>query len=301
MANKLSFTKIAYEWLEEHSLSIRFNTLNAYKSKLKRLCSDFGDEDLSKFTPHQIQKYLNNLYIYDHFSKSTIEKYKLTLSQIFDYAVFNEYIYINPCKKCKIPKKAVEKKVDALTETEIKQIINSIGKHELSLYANMLLFLGLRRSEALALSWGDIDWEKRCVKINKLIYFDVNKPCLFYGLKNGDKERFVPICDRLYEILIKYKGNTGIIFKQDGGYFKKSYITAMWRNYIDAINLDVTQHRLRHTFATILFNAGVDIKTAQYIMGHRDVTVLLGVYTHLQEKQKIKNINDLNEYINQNF
>lgn len=59
-------------------------------------------------------------------------------------------------------------------------------------------------------------------------------------------------------------------------------------------------HQFRHTFCTMLFNADVDIKTAQAVLGHSDVSVTLRVYTHLEEKYKKRSIDKLNGYIKNN-
>ena len=56
-------------------------------------------------------------------------------------------------------------------------------------------------------------------------------------------------------------------------------------------------HQFRHTFCTMLFNADVDIKTAQAVLGHSDVSVTLRVYTHLEERHKKRSIDKLNGYI----
>ena len=56
-------------------------------------------------------------------------------------------------------------------------------------------------------------------------------------------------------------------------------------------------HQFRHTFCTMLYNADVDIKTAQAVLGHSDVSVTLRVYTHFADKQKKRSIDKLNEYV----
>ena len=61
--------------------------------------------------------------------------------------------------------------------------------------------------------------------------------------------------------------------------------------------IGLTLHQFRHTFCTMLYNADVDIKSAQAILGHSDVSVTLGVYTHLEQKQKSISIDKLNTYI----
>jgi site-specific recombinase XerD len=58
------------------------------------------------------------------------------------------------------------------------------------------------------------------------------------------------------------------------------------------LSSDVTPHIFRHTYATRLFHNGVDIKTAQYLLGHSSIQVTLGIYTHL-EKENIEKFSEI--------
>ena len=59
-----------------------------------------------------------------------------------------------------------------------------------------------------------------------------------------------------------------------------------------------TMHCLRHTYATILYDAGVDVLTAKKLLGHADVTTTMGIYTHLSAENEAANIDKLNEFLN---
>ena len=56
-------------------------------------------------------------------------------------------------------------------------------------------------------------------------------------------------------------------------------------------------HQFRHTYATILYKAGVDIKTAQSYLGHSSIDVTMDIYTHLDQKHKALNADKLNQYL----
>lgn len=298
---KMIFDQNSIEWLQFHSIDIRYYTYQSYFHKLKRLNLDFKGRSIDSITTFELQKYINNLYLVDDFKKSTIEKYKITLYQVFDYAIYKGLLRVNPCKPVKIPKKDGTKTRECISEYDIKIICDNIDNHQLGLYAYMMLFLGLRRSELLPLRWEDINFIKKEVKINKVVVFKGNTPTIFPKLKNGDSERVLPMTDNLYDILLKYKKSKGLIFSDNSELYKCSTIDRLWKHYKNFVDIEMSQHMLRHTYATMLYNAGVDIKTAQYLMGHRDITTLLKIYTHLEEKKKSKNISQLNSYINSNF
>ena len=59
-----------------------------------------------------------------------------------------------------------------------------------------------------------------------------------------------------------------------------------------------TAHQLRHTYATMLYDADVDVKTAQKLLGHKDLSVTMKIYTHLSEKKEAIGIERLNNHLN---
>lgn len=62
-----------------------------------------------------------------------------------------------------------------------------------------------------------------------------------------------------------------------------------------------TAHQLRHTYATLLFEAGVDVLTAQKLLGHAKASTTLNIYTHLRGRKESENIDKLNEYLSNNI
>ena len=71
---------------------------------------------------------------------------------------------------------------------------------------------------------------------------------------------------------------------------ESNYDTA-WGNYVKSVGLDgLTAHQLRHGTATLLFEAGVDVYTAQKILGHAHVSTTLEIYTELREKKEKQSV-----------
>ncbi len=62
-------------------------------------------------------------------------------------------------------------------------------------------------------------------------------------------------------------------------------------------SIPLPPHQLRHTFCTLMYFAGVDVLTARDQMGHKDISVTLGIYTALDKKFKKKKINRLDTYL----
>lgn len=85
----------------------------------------------------------------------------------------------------------------------------------------------------------------------------------------------------------------------------KSSYRKFWLGIIKTLNqssdisIDFTPHICRHTYATTLYYSGVDIKTAQYLLGHSSLQMTLQVYTHLDKDRMTDEISKLNEYVSQ--
>ena len=90
--------------------------------------------------------------------------------------------------------------------------------------------------------------------------------------------------------------------------------TTSWNSYMHHLNIQAcrrdtsrshpkvvamdwfTAHQLRHTYATMLYDAGVDVKTAQDFLGHADPTVTMNIYTHLSSQKKESAIHALQQH-----
>ena len=166
----------------------------------------------------------------------------------------------------------------------------------------------MRRGEILALTVEDIDFETNNITINKAIEFIKNKPHVKCP-KTRKSNRIVPILEPLIPYLrniTEGKSKKDILFCNSKGMLHdKSSAQRLFKDFNKRYNMHTgggeythfTMHQFRHTFCTMLYNAGVDIKTAQDILGHSSVNVTLNIYTHLDTKTKKINTEKLNNYI----
>ncbi len=135
---------------------------------------------------------------------------------------------------------------------------------------------GLRRSEVSKLSWRDVDWEMREMIVNG----------------KGNKQRRLPMHARTVQALrdLKAQGPTGeeAVFVttrktsvEAGERLRPWSVTARVRKYVDKalLNAGLTAHKLRHAFATILLEAGADIRDVADQLGHESIESTK-IYTH---------------------
>lgn len=243
----------------------------------------------------------------------------LTIKQILNKAVENDYIYKNVANGIKIRKhKASEK--EALSNDTIIKIKELAKTNENAFMIFFLIYTGLRREEIVPLKYSDINIVEKTITINKAVYFEKNQPIL-KKTKNLES-RTVPILNVLYDRLLTMKNEHSdreYVFPSAHGKImsetsikKKLYSVLKLLNNSDTpknvsnenekqeekVKIKFTLHQLRHTYVSILYAAGVDIKQAQKWTGHKDIKVLLNIYTHLDEKNNNSSIEKVNNFLN---
>jgi integrase len=278
---------------------VRPSTLKIYESILRLHCGSIDDLPLLKIKSEHIKQVVNALSDKPRAQEKTL----ITLKAIFNQAIENDYIYKNPAAKIKLLKRIKPKK-RALTEAERNEITALDLPIMVKVYVYILLYCGLRRGEAWALTSGDI--KDGYIHVNKTGE-DAGEP------KSQAAIRQIPIPAALSEILEKYtsKNKEILLFHKDGKILTECQLNKMWLRFVNtwnrskggnkkmkAIASDITPHLLRHTYATMLYYAGVDIKTAQYLLGHSSVQITLEIYTHLEKESGKTAVVKLDKYLN---
>lgn len=187
-----------------------------------------------------------------------------------------------------------------LTEEEVSTIVKDVNVSlpaNYGIYPFVLLYTGMRRSELLALRWEDVDFKDNLIHVCKVCSFHKNIPILDYQLKNGDDDRYIPMPDVLRKVLLSIRRKTGFIFNEDDQLLTKHLSDKYFKMYLRTTELNFTQHMVRHTYATMLYNAGVDVKCAQKILGHKCISMTLDIYTHLEKKNFNNSVNKINGFL----
>ena len=212
---------------------------------------------------------------------------------IFTFAILSGYIDSNPVQIITLPNNLPKTPRKMPTDEEIN-IVNS-HYEGFAFLPYFLLNTGLRKSEALALEYEDIDFENKSIRINKKIVYDGNKPIVEYKTKTINSLRSVILLDRVAEKLPKDK--KGIIFcNENGSYLTNKQFRKRWDKWKNEYGINVTAHQLRHGFATMLYEAGIDIKDAQDLMGHSDIKTTQSIYTHIRDKRREETAQKLNDF-----
>jgi integrase len=150
----------------------------------------------------------------------------------------------------------------------------------MQLAALVMLFCGLRRGEVLALTDQDIG---ESVTVSRAVYFVGNRPHIS-APKTGHSVRSVPVPSVLRPFLADL---TGFVAKgSNGSMMTEQAFQRGWESYMTALTkaaghpVSIRPHDLRHTYCTMLRDAGVDIHQAIIWMGHADEKLILRIYDH---------------------
>lgn len=294
------FSVIADEWEREHESCVSESTRRVYSYAVKRLKEEFKGL-ASEVRPLDVQRYIAAFEKQGR-SANSVQIELAVCKMIFAHAVLSGDIDVSPAAEVKRSRGLPAKKREALTEDQEAAVKASAITHEACwwLFGYLLLYTGMRRGEALALSYSDIDRKAGVIHVTKKLSYACGQfPKLEDHLKSQNGRRDIPLLPPLAAALPKNR--VGLVFPgEDGGFMRASEITKNWRAYCRDIGLNeiqrtdggklletfpITPHCFRHSFATICYEAGLDPRQAAGILGDTP-EVLESVYTHLRDSRK---------------
>ena len=124
------------------------------------------------------------------------------------------------------------------------------------------------------------------ITVNRAVTFLKNQQDENHELKSDGAHRSIPIPTPLQDILDKYPQNgLYLITNSRGGEMTLVAYRHLWAHVTQSVDFNVHAHMLRHSYATSLYRAGVDLKTAQYLLGHSDIKMTAEIYTHIANEQ----------------
>ena len=289
-------------------------TYDTYRREAMRLVAVCGARPLRQITRSDVELVLAARA---GMSATAVSTTYNTLRQVFRAALADRLIVEDPTLTLDKPQCTVGTH-RALDPWERDLITATWQGHRLGLMAMLMLYGGLRRGEACALAWADVDLSAGVIHVREALAFLGNRT--FRGdTKTQAGVRDVPILPPLRPVLEQCRQPSGPVCRTaQGGEMTESACDAGWASYcyflarqkcgcprrwVEHYNQkamaeqpdlyapehpkhvwqDVTirMHDLRHTFCTLMFDAGVDLKAAQYFMGHQSADVTMKIYNHL--------------------
>lgn len=281
-------------------------TYESYQKIIDRYIKPIlGHMPLEDLNPIMIQKWVNSLSNGDYINSNgalkpqTVKNIFLRLSSAMDKAVELKLITESPCKYTQLPK-LVKYNATVFDDAELKKFLNAIKGHELETPMMILLMLGLRRGEAIALRWKCIDWDNKTINITESMVQTSKDTNYIKAPKSKAGIRSIVMPKHLYEYLKaeydtlkrldKHFSEDDFIIHKKGSKepYKPNTLYQKFKRFLKQNNLeDIRLHDLRHTTATIMLNSGISPKISSQVLGHSTVSVTLDTYSHVLKSVQV--------------
>jgi len=317
-------------WCALKSTEVTYGRMESYKRSLKKY-EPLYSLPITRLKTADFQQIIltlakENPNTGEPSAKSSLKQIRSVGLQVCQLAIDNRVMDYNPVGPVKIPRVPQGNIRRALTQEEQQWIIDT--PHRAQTAAMIMMFAGLRRGELLALTWSDINFKDATIDINKTVEFINGQPVLKNTAKSKNSIRTINIPDILVDFLHEKKNictdSVIVCPSAKGQLMSEISWRRLWDSYLTDLNIKYgnfrnqisgqpkskfqpqgvpcviprfTAHWLRHTYATMLYFAEVDVLTAKEQLGHSDVQTTLNIYTHLDGKHKRKSMDKLNSYL----
>ncbi len=298
------------QWLESISDSVSASALHAYRNHVElHIIPALGKVRLTELRAQHIERAKAQWRSSDlkrrkgkvgKLSARTTHHIFCTLRDALNRAKRQRMIAINPCDLVD-PPKVERKEMKHLNAQDSVALLRALGDSDIGAAITVSLGAGVRRGELLALRWGDIDLDAGVLSVQNALERDggitrLKPPKTESSRRTIILPRFV--VDRLRRHRIeqtqRFPANVAIlqtpetlVFERNGkSWVPNTFTTAFMRALREAGVKRVRLHDLRHSYASLLLESGVDLKTVSMALGHSSVATTANIYAHVTHSLK---------------
>ncbi|MBS6068343.1 MAG: tyrosine-type recombinase/integrase [Enterococcus avium] len=295
----MTFADLYEEWIDFQRSSVKKSTIGIYVRYAKnQILPEFGNLKITDITVSYCQKVVNKW----HKKYKTYDTMRKQTAQILSYGISQEYIERNVMRNTRLPRrKEQDEQRKFYTKEELNTLLDAFkdfGNTKQYAYFRLVAYTGMRKSEALALQWKDIDVFNKELHVNKTVAVDEYKNIILQTPKTKASRRTISLDTETLAILNDWR------IQQRADYLKLGYNTNSDNQYVftslkntlyvpNTVNdwlryilkkytlPRITPHGFRHTHASLLLEAGESVKVVQQRLGHENSKVTLDIYAHI--------------------
>ena len=315
----LTYEQVYREWWEQYKLDVKESTLLIVSKYFKlHILPELGKYKLDKITPALFQKAINTWYKH-------LVRYKMVYSyacRIFTYAIQQGYLNEHPKHRIVVPKakpKQTNNHDDFYTKEELQLFLDALHKDTKTMwyvFFRVLAFTGMRKGEALALTWRDINFVDKTITINKTVSCDTKGQLIITTPKTRNSNRTIQIDDNTLHSLKQWRTEQaryliGLAYRpmqqeqlifanlKNNSINNTVYPTLLLKRICQKHQLkEIKVHGFRHTHCSLLFEAGVPMKDVKERLGHTDIKTTMNIYTHVTKNSKEQSAQLFANYVN---
>ena len=285
------------EWFEAYAkVKVRPSSHQTYKGYIENhIKPNIGDIPIEKLTSLQLQKFYRLLLTEGRvpriesekqprgLSAKTVRNINQVISSAMDMAVRHKLILSNPTEGCELPK-VEHREMKTLPAEQLGAFLREAKESGVYELYYLDLATGLRRGELLGLKWEDIDLQNGIIHVRRQVArVDVEVKEL--PLKTKNSYRNISISQDAVAMLTEmeaHRSSDYVFPSSTGGPISPDSVNNMLHRVLKRAGLpSIRFHDLRHTFATLALQNGVDIKTVSGMLGHFSAGFTLDTYAHV--------------------
>ena len=285
-------------WFEDYAkLKVRPSSHQTYRGYIdNHIRPNIGDIPLEKLTSLDLQKLYKKLLTKGRvdrleargqpkgLSAKTVRNIHQILSSALKLAQEQRIILANPAERCALPK-VEHREMKTLPVEQLQSFLREARESGVFELYYLELATGLRRGELLGLKWEDIDLQKGDLRVRRQIS-RINGEVMEAPLKTKNAYRTLPLAEDTIDVLKEQREKVGsspwVFPSPNGGPISPDSVLHMLHRVLKRAGLPrVRFHDLRHTFATLALQNGVDIKTVSGMLGHFSAGFTLDTYAHV--------------------
>lgn len=316
--SKMTVRQWADIWKGEYWGNLKERTADQYDMHLRlNIKPSIGGIKLQALSAHSIQAMYNKLQRRENpLSAKSIRNLHGVVHSMLKQAQKLGYIKVNPAEGCNLPR-VERKEMQAIQDAKLDEFLAAIKGHKYEAVYLVDVFTGMRQGEILGLTWADVDFNKGIIHVRKQLQKErkVGGAYKRVPLKNDKVRRVSPapfVMDVLKAEQRKQKewrlraggawdNSMGLVFTNETGrYLSAVTVYNNFKAIVKSIDMEaIRMHDLRHTFALLSLENGVDYKTLQQELGHHTAAFTLDVYGHVSEKMLKASAESMQRYINE--
>lgn len=316
---RIRFKELYELWLSrQYEKSVEESTLATTTRIFKNhILPVLGDYYVDKITVSQCQNIVEQ-WAMD--APKTFKRYIRYTNNVLNYGAPKQFLDRNPMLKVQRPKIKQDNKkfTDFYSKEELDEFLNACKKSEpfeVFVFFNLLAYSGMRKGEALALTWNDINFGNNTISIDKALTIGKNNKILIHNPKTKNSNRKIPMNKPAMKYLKQWQqkqrkelfklginsldDSKQIVFQNQKNKHYKPTKTTDWMNRICKKNglRHIKVHGFRHTHASLLFEAGVTMEEVKARLGHANIATTMDIYTHVTENTNKNAIDKFSAYM----
>lgn len=302
---KMTLAQWLNVWQSDFCRNCKLSTQKRYEEHIRlRLKPLLGDKPLSKLSTVEVQRMCNHLSDELKLSPKTVRNTHGVLHEALGKAVELGYVKRNVSEGCELPR-IVKNEMLVLSDQQVPIFMAEASGDQYRDVFFVALNTGMRENEVLGLSWAQVDFAKQTICVNRQLVRGSKKQGEAYRLElpKHHKIRTIKVMPKVMSCLrdirkrqlemrmrmgSEWQNTNDFVFTHaDGKNYCDAVVRKHFKKIVEKMGMPKLRvHDLRHTFATLALQAGVDYKTLSNTLGHSDVAFTMNQYAHVSEAMR---------------